>query len=179
MRKSSGDDGLTFISNSNERVSKSEFIFELLGSIDELNSWIGKLIEEYPEKGESKIKYQKVLEDCQNILFDIGVFISGNTIVFPNIEKRFEKMLKCIDAMNEKLPLLKNFILPIYPADVHIVRNVCRRVERNIVKYNLNVNSSISCVSYVNRLSKFLFVFARYVHLDYPYEEKIWKSNDE
>jgi cob(I)alamin adenosyltransferase len=84
-----------------------------------------------------------------------------------------------IDAMDEQLPPLKNFILPggtVGAASLHVARTVCRRAERWIVALSQEENINPSVLHYVNRLSDWLFVAARYENMLSGGQESIWRS---
>ena len=84
-----------------------------------------------------------------------------------------------IDRMNEELPAMRNFILPgghVAVSTTHIARCVCRRAERlcvNMQQHELFVDALV--IKYLNRLSDYLFVLARYVAQELNVEEVAWK----
>ena len=94
--------------------------------------------------------------------------ISEDDILFLEIE---------MDVMNEKLPVMTNFILPGGHTTVsfcHIARTVCRRAERIVVKLSEQEEINPLTISYLNRLSDYLFVLARKLTLDKRANEVIW-----
>lgn len=130
------------------RVPKSDPIIEALGSIDELNAMLGTL--DNPE-----------LPRIQGELMLINSYIAGFKTRIPN-EKYLEKE---IDKMQESLPELKNFILPKGP--LHMARAISRRAERQAVAAGFKIK-------YLNRLSDYLFVLARYVNFKNGIKETVW-----
>ena len=82
-----------------------------------------------------------------------------------------------VDSFNEKIEPLKEFILPggnEAGALCHLARTVCRRVERNLVSLSRERDLNSISLSYINRLSDFLFVFSRVLN---DKEEIYWQSN--
>ena len=165
-----GDDGSTSLYDCS-RVSKSSYLINLLGDIDELNSFIGIIESEY------------LLKDIQIWLFDLGTVIANpnKKYVFDqNLE--FTKILeKEIDNMTNELPKLVNFILP--SGNIHLSRAIARRCERRLVKLISNHNSTIAkhidhnCIKFINRLSDYLFTLARYDCYKKGFKENIYKKS--
>lgn len=140
------------------RVRKSVVVIEALGELDELNAFLG-LTRTMLKKPDAK----KIF-GIQNDLFVIGSVVSGAYSAPKQeswLKERIVWMEKEIDTISAKLPPLKNFILPNgceSSARLHMARSICRRCERSIValeKYG-------GLVPYLNRLSDYLFVLARY-----------------
>ncbi len=97
------------------------------------------------------------------------------------LEERIKEMETRIDAMESKLPKLSNFILPggtQLASFVHVARSICRRVERQVValKQKQEVDSKI--LAYLNRLSDFLFMVARFINSKENVEEVKWSGID-
>ena len=165
-----GDDGSTSLYDCS-RVSKSSHLINLLGDIDELNSFIGIIESEY------------LLKDIQIWLFDLGTIIAN-----PNKKYIFDKNLEFtkilereIDNMTTELPKLVNFILP--SGNIHLSRAIARRCERRLVKLITNYNSTIAqhiddnCIKFINRLSDYLFTLARYDCYKKGLKENIYKKS--
>jgi cob(I)alamin adenosyltransferase len=159
-----GDTGQTSLL-SGERVEKSEIRIDAYGSVDELNSFIGLLRCETEDRDISE-----QLNTVQNKLFNIGSLLATQketTFKLPKIEESDIVFLEIkIDEMNEKLPALKNFILPGGNKAVslcHVCRTVCRRAEREAVRIQNPAEKDIICIKYLNRLSDYFFVLSRYV----------------
>lgn len=168
----SGDKGQTSLA-SGKRVSKSDELVELYGTCDELNSSIGL--------GISLLNKNSTLPEnlilVQSILFELGSELAGfrkedktESIIYDSDIVFLENK---IDEMQEKLEPLKNFILPGgsgAAAALHISRTICRRLERGMVRSMEQGREMFqNSIIYVNRLSDFLFVSARFAN----YEEKI------
>jgi len=150
-----GDDGTTAIYGG-KRLLKSDLQVEAYGSIDELTSFIGLVLNKLINR-----KDKLFLISLQKDLYQIMAVLSG-----ANIDSKFlfgEKALTFenkIDELEKKLPRLNKFILPggtEISSWFHILRVICRRAERNVVRFNNNV----IIVKYLNRLSDLLFVMAR------------------
>ena len=174
-----GDAGKTSLIGGT-KVFKNDIRIEAYGTVDELNSHIG-LVSDLFEHAHTK----NVLKGIQDRLFTIGSSLAcdyekENKLILPDIKEEDIVLLEReIDAMNEHLPEMKNFILPGGHAAVsnaHIARCVCRRAERccvNMQQYELFVD--ILILKYLNRLSDYLFVLARFIAHELNVEEIIWK----
>jgi cob(I)alamin adenosyltransferase len=152
-----GDDGSTGLADGS-RVEKDSARVEVMGTVDELNSLVGAiLVHPVPELVDA------LLTDVQHALFDIGgeMAIPGASTVTAAYVTRLEEAL---DAFNEGLPMLKEFILPGGgPAAVaaHVARAVCRRAERRFTTLSRLEAVNEHSRRYLNRLSDLLFVLAR------------------
>lgn len=175
-----GDSGETSLLG--KRVKKDCLEIGTLGDVDELNASIGVLKSMINESDFVQIKNQ--LLDIQSNLFVIGAHIAALDIEIENIpkleEKNIVKMEDWIDEMEKELPPLHNFILPggnNVAVQSFLTRAVCRRAERHFVtlsgKYAA-LNPSIK--KYLNRLSDYLFVLARFLNKKTGSEEIIWKN---
>lgn len=170
-----GDLGITSLYNGN-RISKNSEYFEVLGNIDELNSHIGSYLPLYDEK------LNNFMYEIQSRLMDIGSHIATplknsseskiNRVKFEYLE--IEKLESMIDELDSTLPKLTNFILPI--GNIHLSRTICRRAERSIINIVNNGDCSDIVLKYMNRLSDFLFVLARYVNFNCKIKETIYKK---
>lgn len=148
-----GDNGTTALYGG-RRVLKSDQQITAYGSLDELTSFVGLLIEKVPPSD------KQFLTDVQNDLYVIMSALSGAPVKNMSLSLKVKKIEKRIDEMEEKLPELTRFILPQgseTSALTHVVRTVCRRAEREIVR----AKSPPFILQYLNRLSDFLFVLAR------------------
>lgn len=161
-----GDKGTTSLIGG--RVSKDHVRVEAYGTIDELNSFIGKAMSELDTQ-----KFQDLLADLetiQNELFDCGGDLA-NVMKERNYklqEASIEVLEKRIDALSEEVPSIKCFILPggaPAAATLHIARTVTRRAERQVVTLMNEVEDVPTIVQkYLNRLSDYLFIAARAVN---------------
>jgi len=168
-----GDAGSTSLFGG-ARVSKSDARIEAYGTVDELNSFLGLARASWPT---SEIDAQ--LAAIQSDLFDIGAHLaSPGTSRFAGVESaRIEALEQSIDAMESELAPLRTFILPggaLPAAHLHVARTVCRRAERLVVALNDEAPATQSSLAYLNRLSDFLFVAARFANLRHRAKDVAW-----
>ncbi len=174
-----GDLGKTSIIGETN-LSKDNLRIEAYGTIDELNSFIG-LLRSFDSK-----KFKKNLNELlfiQGMLFSIGAFLATKqnkkTIVF-NLDD-IKSLERFIDDMESSLPPLKSFILPggdIWTGYAQVCRSICRRAERRIISIQHESDVNYFVVPFINRLSDYFFVLARYIsHLN-KIEEIKW-TNDQ
>jgi cob(I)alamin adenosyltransferase len=175
-----GDQGRTSLIGGT-KVPKSNIRIESYGTIDELNSFIGLVGDYLPEDAT-----KGVLKEIQDRLFTIGSSLACDPhkeplMKVPDLHEEDVKLLENeMDKMDEVLPVMKNFILPgghVAVSTVHIARCVCRRAERLCVGMK-ETGSFIDplVIKYLNRLSDYLFVLARYVGHIYRVKEIVWKA---
>lgn len=171
-----GDKGTTMLLGG-DRVAKHHIKIEAYGEIDALNSYVGMLLDTAPEKTQSSL-----LEAVQNQLFTIGSYLSlveGNDKVkLPELKTEWISDLEnAIDAMEEKLPALKNFVLPggsVASSYAHIARCACRKAERRISELAEVEKINVQILPYVNRLSDYFFVLSRFWVLANGAVERPW-----
>jgi cob(I)alamin adenosyltransferase len=175
-----GDKGKTSLIGGT-KVFKSDLRIETYGTVDELNSYIG-LVNDYTPDEHQRI----ILKQVQDRLFVIGSSLACEPdkqtgMHIPDLrEKDIAILEEEIDSMNDRLPQMKHFILPGGHAAVsstHIARCVCRRAERlcvNMQQHELFVEPLI--IKYLNRLSDYLFVLARFTAQELHVPEIIWKG---
>jgi len=170
-----GDTGLTTVYNG-KKIYKNNILIDCLGDLDEFNCELGCLISF--SINDDKIifdpNYLDILMDIQRQLFDIGYYLSCDkvnektSLILEYIYKEYlNKIEKSIDDMTDNMPVLINFIIPggnIIQSLSHRCRAICRRFERKLVnlKYN-GYNIDDLCISYINRISDFLFTYSRYI----------------
>jgi cob(I)alamin adenosyltransferase len=182
-----GDKGETSL-YTGQRVSKSDPIIEAMGSVDECNSTIGMAISTMPNTSPPFLEVRKQLETIQHALFDVGAALATPRTRAVNDKlniTRFdhnaiELLEKWIDSMEEKLPILKSFILPgghLSGATLHLARSICRRAERKVLPLHRNADVSDNVMVYLNRLSDYLFVVSRYVNLLCKSPETPWEHH--
>lgn len=165
-----GDDGTTGIVN-NVRVSKNSLRIQAIGDLDELNSWVGVVREKYDSRG-SLSQFLRVVQD--------NLLNAGGELSMPPERLIHLEMIGAvediIDELNQELPPLKDFILP--SGWTHVARTVCRRAERSLIalKNENMVEEFVNpcTIQYINRLSDFLFVLARYEAEEQKKEEELW-----
>lgn len=161
-----GDKGQTSLMGG--RVSKDHLRVETYGTIDELNSFIGKAATELDPK-----TFQDILSDLKTIqheLFDCGGDLANimKDRKYKLQESSIEALEKRIDALTDEVPPLKRFILPggsPAAATLHIARTVTRRAERQTVTLINEIEDVPAIVQkYLNRLSDYFFAAARAVN---------------
>jgi cob(I)alamin adenosyltransferase len=174
-----GDGGETALLGGT-RVAKNHIRIESYGTVDELNSWIGKIKDNINESLKSE------LYDIQNYLFTLGSHLAtdpskDSKFKLPSLQEEQIGILEAkIDAMELALPALKNFVLPgghPVSSDLHIARCVCRRAERTCVALSQCEETPTHIIQYFNRLSDYLFVLSRYVVYLNKGDEIIWNPS--
>jgi len=173
-----GDKGETGLGDGS-RISKTSTRINVIGDVDELNSWVGVLAAELNVADE----HQAVLNQIQHDLFDLGgeLCVPGYKALAPSMLDDLENTLV---EINEKLPPLKDFILPggnKAASYCHMARSVGRRAERSLVALAIEEKDGDNSVSplaiqYLNRLSDFFFVLARNMARKDGGQEVLWKS---
>ncbi|HZX77495.1 cob(I)yrinic acid a,c-diamide adenosyltransferase [Lysobacter sp.] len=165
-----GDDGTTGLGDGS-RVAKDSERVAAYGTVDEANSCIGLVLaSDVPDD------VRTLLTTVQHQLFDLGgeLCIPGHAAIFDADIERLEQQL---DAFNEPLPPLKDFILPgggEAAARCHIARTVVRRAEREAVSLSRIETVRPEAVRYLNRLSDLLFVLARVLARASGHGEVLW-----
>lgn len=166
-----GDDGTTGLGDGS-RTDKDSLRVEAFGSVDELNSVIGMLATyELPDV------INRELVEIEHDLFDIGgeLCIPGHSVV---TDKQVERLEQLLDALNENLQPLKEFILPggtPAAATCHLARTVCRRAERRVVSLAREETISEPGLRYLNRLSDLLFVMSRSLNQADGVDDVLWQ----
>jgi cob(I)alamin adenosyltransferase len=168
-----GDDGTTGLGDGS-RTTKDSARIEAVGTIDELNSWIGLLLAELP----ADEQLIEPLTDIQHRLFDLGgeLAVPGFQLIQAEMVSDLEALC---DQLNEELPPLKEFILPGGSKSAglcHMARAVARRAERIIVTLSKEETVGDDLKRYINRLSDVLFVMARQLARRDGGQEVFWKS---
>lgn len=169
-----GDRGKTSLF-SGERVPKSSDRIEAYGDLDELNSILGA-VESLLEKSQKEIKSE--VRHIQSLLLEAGAWLAttpeSDSVQFltPFSEKHAKELELSIDRMSADLPELKQFVLPggqVSASFAHIARTVCRRAERRAIDLVNQMDkpaepsdSLSNILVFINRLSDYLFVLARY-----------------
>ncbi|HLZ88958.1 MAG TPA: cob(I)yrinic acid a,c-diamide adenosyltransferase [Puia sp.] len=177
-----GDKGTTSLIGGT-KVSKSSLRIEAYGTIDELNSFIGLLSDRQDQQNLAGI--QPLLREIQDRLFTIGSSLACDPekepkLKIPDLKPEDIKLLEtAIDTMETELPPMKSFLLPGgHPAvsTAHITRCVCRRAERCCVRMqDEGVFVEPLVLQYLNRLSDYLFVLARFIGHRLAVPEIPWK----
>lgn len=171
-----GDEGNTSLFGGT-RVPKSSMRIKAYGTVDELNSVVGLAVSHgISEKSTAWVK--KVQEDLFVLGADLATPPSSKTRIHRIDEDAIKFLEKTIDTMEEELPALKNFILPggtPQGATFHLARTVCRRAERATVACSKTEEISDLTIKYLNRLSDFFFVLARFENKHAGQPEETWK----
>jgi cob(I)alamin adenosyltransferase len=178
-----GDTGQTSL-GSGERVSKADLRIEAYGTVDETNTVLG-LVRLHAVAPELKA-FDDMVGRIQNELFDLGADLCvpdrGQKLdyeplrIMPN---QYERIEREIDELNGDLTPLRSFVLPGgHPAAafLHQARTVCRRAERLIVALNQTEGEHVSegAIAYINRLSDFFFVAARWINFKTGAGDVLW-----
>jgi cob(I)alamin adenosyltransferase len=167
-----GDDGTTGLGDGS-RTPKDSVRVEAYGTVDELNSAVGVLlaVPNVPQPVAER------LTEVQHELFDLGgeLCIPGHHLITAEHVARLEKSL---DAFNDALPPLKEFILPgggPAAAACHLARAIARRAERRVCTLARAETVSPEVAKYLNRLSDLLFVLARVLARHERGAEVLWR----
>lgn len=159
-----GDKGQTSL-GSGVRVAKDDIRVDAYGDVDETNAIIG-LVRLHTDGD-----VDAMLSRIQNDLFDLGADLCTPEAENPKypplrmVQEQVDRLEKEIDSLNAELEPLNSFILPggsAVSAHLHHARTVCRRAERRMVTLSVSENINDISIGYINRLSDFLFVLARY-----------------
>jgi cob(I)alamin adenosyltransferase len=168
-----GDGGETAL-GSGERVSKADLRIEAYGTVDETNTVIGLVRQHTMHVKLAPL--DQMLARIQNELFDLGADLCvpdrGQKLEWEPLRilaSQAERLEQEIDQLNDALSPLRSFVLPggtAAGAYLHQARTVCRRAERLMVALNGVEGEVVSAaaLSYVNRLSDFLFVASRWAN---------------
>jgi len=181
-----GDDGSASLF-SGDREPKTHPIFHALGTIDELNAQLSIIKFQFKTEGDTLTDiFDNQLEKIQNRLIRLGAHIA--TPKTASSTEKLEKtkfptdatteLEKWIDYYDAQLPKLTTFIVPsggLICAHFHLARAVCRRAERTITALNREDLDEVA-FQFINRLSDYLFVSARYACQIRGEEETIYKK---
>lgn len=167
-----GDKGETSLADGT-RLPKDDPRIALIGEVDELNSWLGVVID---HGAESALK--ETLSRAQHDLFDLGGALSfpGGPILSEDHVRRLDDAAA---RLNKDLLPLKEFILPGGSKEVsfcHVARTVCRRAERSMAAFHRTAPEAAQALQYLNRLSDILFIAARIEARRLGVEEVYWRK---
>lgn len=173
-----GDNGTTALVGG-KRVDKDSTRVEAYGTIDELNSYIGLLAHN------SKLDLQDmpiIIRHIQHRLFNIGAYLAteGAATCAGLSETNVQALEAKIDEWDAQLPPMQGFILPggsRLSAMCDICRTLSRRAERRVVTLSREAHVDPIVLKYLNRLSDFFFVFARFNNISNQVEEIYWDKN--
>lgn len=155
-----GDKGKTS-TFSGKRVLKSSQLIKTIGAIDELNSYLGIIGD---------------LTEVQRNLFIINAILTEAKLIFP--KDATKKLEREIDKIEGSLPVQKNFI--IYSGKpkatrLYYARSLARHAEREFIKLEIG-NRKLEIGAYINRLSDYLFILARFVNFKAKIKEEPWRG---
>lgn len=176
-----GDAGTTQLIGGS-RVPKDHIRIDAYGTIDELNAVLGCL-------KDALVREQEVcefLKYIQDRLFMVGSVLAcdveGTKMILPDVTEQDVAGLESeIDRMELELPVLKNFIIPgghMAASWAHLARTVSRRAERCVVALDHVESVEVLILKFLNRLSDYFFVLARYLTLRAGGEEVLWQKKD-
>ncbi len=180
-----GDKGTTHLVGGSE-VSKDDIRIESYGTVDELNAVIGLVrtfLAREPMSDVDRARLDAPLAEVQNDLFDLGADLATPAADrWPTMQRLgpadATRMENWIDAFNDELPPLKEFVLPgggVVGSFLHQARTVCRRAERIVVTLRLHADDvGDGGLIYLNRLSDLLFVLGRWAAKAGNVPEVLW-----
>ena len=175
-----GDKGTTSLVGG-QRITKNDPRLEAYGTIDELNSHIGLLRQMDNEPDDDTL-----LLFIQNKLFVVGSYLATDTSftqlreasrLHPDDIARIENR---IDTLDETVPPLNAFLLPggtTAAAQAHVCRTVCRRAERRICQVAQEIQIDENIMKFINRLSDYFFVLARFNNYVQKQQEIFWDKD--
>ena len=169
-----GDDGTTALPTGT-RVPKSDHRVEAMGAVDELSAVLGVAISDWYFE-----PIKPLVLAVQNDLFDLGADLS--TFSDRISDDKINRLEKELEPFNSVLPPLKEFVLrggSPHAANLHLACTVCRRAERRVVSVCSEWGqpfNSVNMLRYLNRLSDWLFVMARWYNYFRGTKEEVWKN---
>lgn len=169
-----GDVGTTTLFDCKQgRISKSAILIEALGSVDELNAYLG-IIKVYSDidkislnVGKNKVAFSKTIEDIQQTLFIIQAELGGSKMSVS--KKDLNNIENIINTIGEVLPPIKSFTISggsVLSSGLDFARTLARRSERRIISVadEGSRKIGIGTLAYMNRLSSLLFAMSRYAN---------------
>lgn len=180
-----GDQGETGLYGG-KRVPKNHMRIEAYGALDELNATLGIILSELETSSsapECNKKLKVRITRIQNQLFRLGAELATpkdhKLPLEPIQEGAYTLLENEIDEMESKLPALKNFILPggsKLSALFHLSRTICRRAEREMVHLHQLEPIRTEALIFINRLSDYLFVCARFINHEMGIQDIPWSA---
>jgi len=171
-----GDKGETSLGDGS-RVPKLDCRIGAFGTVDELNSALGVVLADPGLPEELHPPFQRI----QNDLFDVGADLSVPFGIGDRLrveQAHVDRLEQLCDDFNADLPMLKSFVLPggtPAAARLHVARTTCRRAERDALTANDEHGINPLVLAYLNRLSDFLFIAARWANANAGRDEPLWK----
>lgn len=179
-----GDQGMSGLYGG-QRLSKADIRLEAYGTVDELNAVIGYVHAQLTVDTTADSSIVTQLVTIQRSLLDIGSHLAtpyaaehAPTNLPPLSSKSITTLEQSIDQLAAALPELRNFILPggtVTAASIQLARTICRRAERRVVSLAATTYVDPLIISYLNRLSDWLFMVARQVNQAHGVTEQLWK----
>lgn len=165
-----GDNGTTYAYGSNERFSKSSLLAEALGSVDEINSYLGFVKISSRKSGfivkteSHEISFESIIDQVQQNLFIIQAHIAGADKKIS--ETKILEMSDLIDKIEKEMPPIKTFFVSggvELSSLFDFARTIARRAERSVVSLNESgvIKIEKNTMAYLNRLSSLLYAMAR------------------
>lgn len=174
-----GDTGTTSLVGG-ERVKKNSVRLNTYGTLDEFSAFLGALAADNGCTAEVR----EQLLSIQNMLFNLGSYLAtqspeGEQPKVEGLDEKHISMLEgWIDALDAHTPRIRAFVLPggcEAATKSHIARTVCRRAERRVLDLAAEVYVDPLLLRYLNRLSDYLFILARYLNFKAGEQEIVWK----
>jgi len=193
-----GDSGTTGLFGG-PRVPKHDPRIDAYGTVDELNALLGEIRAELARSagdpagdqdggqdgGPAGNRLDELLHRIQHELFVLGADLATPTDASASVDRidheYVSRLERDIDAFDEDLPQLKNFILPggsVASARLHVARTVCRRAERLTVAASADHDVNNTVIIYLNRLSDLFFTAARWINLKMGIADPVWRMRD-
>jgi cob(I)alamin adenosyltransferase len=182
-----GDRGKTSLL-SGERVPKTHVRINAYGDVDELNAVIGALIAAMVPESDAIAPLKQIQSD----LFQVGAWLAATPgseprgRLMPVTQVHSARIEASIDKMQAELPDLTAFILPggcLPAAWAHVARTVCRRAERSVIDLAEDAGEQAGetqalgpAIAFMNRLSDYFFVLARWLNHQAGVADVIWRG---
>ncbi len=175
-----GDDGTTSLVGGS-RVRKDDKRVEAYGTVDELNSYIGLMAELFRPQSDG---FYDELKAIQHNLFTLQTLLATeDEQIYARLPQlpleEIQTIERQIDTITDRLPVLRNFVIAggnISGSVCHVCRTVCRRAERCVVSLARETHVDEVILRYLNRLSDYLFVLARYAVVSDGKKEDLYIS---
>lgn len=161
-----GDTGTTSLVGG-QRVSKTSPRLEAYGTLDEFSATLGIIL----SSADCPADIRRYLHTIQNTLFYAGAYLATDSpaeqpaTLTGLTDTQIQQLEENIDTLDALTPPLKAFVLPggtPLAAHAHLARTVCRRAEREILRLDALQSVDPRVIRYLNRLSDYLFILARY-----------------
>ncbi|MDE7108742.1 MAG: cob(I)yrinic acid a,c-diamide adenosyltransferase [Muribaculaceae bacterium] len=175
-----GDAGTTSLVGG-ARAPKDCPRLEAYGTLDEFSSFLGCVLSD----PQCPVEIRRQLLEVQNMLFNVGGYLACEVKegecppVWVLCSSHIEELEGWIDALDAETPKVNAFVLPggcMLAARTHVARAVCRRAERRVIALASLEYVDPLLMKYVNRLSDYLFILARYFNYMAGVEEIVWRQ---